>query len=54
MKQSKAGQILSIIFLEVFETTNISIYVKLLKNKMVIKGVLSAQQGFTSCLLLLQ
>lgn len=54
MKLSKAGQFLSILFPEVLETTNISVYVKLLTNKIIIKGVLSTQQGFKSCQLLLQ
>jgi len=51
MKPSKAGQFLSVLFPEVADTTNISILVKLLTNKIIIKGVLSAQRGFKSCLL---
>lgn len=54
MKLSEVEHFLSIPFPEVLETTNISIYVKLLANKIFIKGVLSTQQGFKSCLLLLQ
>lgn len=48
MKVPKAGQFLSILFPEVLETANISIYAKLLANEIIIKGVLSTQQGFKS------
>lgn len=37
MKLSKSRQFLAILFPEVLETTNISIYVKLLTNKIIIK-----------------
>lgn len=45
MKLSKSGQFLAILFPEVLETTNISIYVKLLTNKIIIKGVLVYLSG---------